>query len=73
MLFRSRYPIFTNDASRVKKRQDGEGSVYNWWERSPYVGYSYHFYYVYASGSPSYGSTARDAYGVCLGFCSGEE
>ncbi len=70
----TRYPIFTNDASRIKKRQDGEGSVSNWWERSPYVGYSHNFYYVSTSGSPnSLYSYAHGALGVCLGFCSGEE
>jgi len=67
-----RYPIFTNDASRVKYKSDGAGAVAGWWGRSPYRGGSRGFYYVYTSGGPHYNGYAHNAYGVCLGFCSGE-
>ena len=70
----TRYPIFTNDASRIKYLADGTGAVCYWWERSPYRYYSINFYNVNTSGFPgsSNGSFASYAYGVCLGFCSGE-
>lgn len=68
----SKYPIFTNDASRIKYRQDGDGAVTYWWERSPYIYYSNTFSNCYTSGSPSSGNSAYSAFGVCLGFCSGE-
>lgn len=69
----SKYPIFTNDASRIKRREDGAGAVYSWWERDPFVHYSSYFYFVYASGTPYSSSTAGNSYGVCAGFTSGEE
>ena len=68
-----KYPIFTNDASRVKYRADGTGAVSGWWERSPIVANSSYFGYVYTSGYPHYNNYAHYSHGVCLGFCSGEE
>ena len=68
----AKYPIFTDNNSRLKYRADGAGAVSYWWERSPYVGYSYSFCYVYTSGSANGSYSAHYAYGVCLGFCSGE-
>lgn len=67
-----RYPIFTNDPSRVKYLADGTGAVCYWWERSPNRGFSYYFYYVHTSGYPYSNYWAHDQLGVCLGFCSGE-
>ena len=67
----TRYPIFSNDASRIKYRADGTGAVNYWWERSPYVTYSGYFCLVYASGGPNGGNNASSSNGVCLGFASG--
>ena len=67
----SKYPVFTNDNSRKKYLADGAGAVYGWWERDPYVYYSYYFYIVYTSGGPNHNSSAGSRYGVSLGFCSG--
>lgn len=65
------YPIFTNDASRIKYLANGAGAAYSWWERSPYRDYSSSFVSVNTSGYPNYGSWAGSRYGVALGFCSG--
>ena len=69
----SKYPIFTNDASRIKRREDGAGAVHPWWERDPFVFYSYGFNFVYTSGNPYSISSASNSFGVCAGFTSGEE
>ncbi|MCD8308877.1 MAG: DUF6273 domain-containing protein [Clostridia bacterium] len=68
----AKYPIFTDNASRIKYLADGEGGVCYWWERSPSRYYSYHFCYVYTSGYPYSIYYAYYRLGVCLGFCSGE-
>lgn len=65
------YPIFTDNASRIKNRANGAGSAGWWWERSPNAGYSTSFCSVNSNGSAgnaSY-SYASDSYGVCFGFC----
>ena len=59
------YPLFTDNASRIKKVN---GSAAHWWTRSPYTGYSTSFYYVAPSGSYSY-SDASHSHGVVLGLC----
>lgn len=48
-----------------------EGSVNNWWERSPNVGNSNNFYNVNTSGNPNNNNNANNANGVCLGFYKG--
>ena len=68
----SRYPIFTDNASRIKYLADGTGAVCYWWERSPIRYYSGNFYFVSTSGYPYNNGSAGNAIGVCLGFCSGE-
>ena len=68
----SKYPVFTNDASRKKYLADGAGAVFIWWERDPGVAYSSSFCYVGTSGSPSTSHNANNRDGVSLGFCSGE-
>lgn len=67
----TKYPIFTDNASRIKKLADGAGAAYIWWERDPYVSGSGYFMYTYSSGSYNY-NYAHNAHGVCLGFSSGE-
>lgn len=59
---------FTNDASRVKKLNNGKGAANYWWLRSPNINYSASFYYVYTTGSAS-SYNASDSHGVCFGFC----
>lgn len=61
----TQYPLFTDNASRIKKRS---GSANYWWTRSPYTGSATYFYYVLSDGSNDYYS-ASDSYGVCLGLC----
>ncbi len=67
----TQYPIFTDNASRIKYLADGAGAVALWWERSPIIDHSNHFYYVNTGGNPYYYGWASNRYGVVLGFCSG--
>jgi hypothetical protein len=62
----TQYPIFTDNASRIKKLSNGAGSANSWWERSPYASNATSFCFVYSVGSAIGASTA---YGVCFGFC----
>lgn len=62
------YPIFTDNASRIKKLSNGTGSANYWWERSPYPTNSASFCSVASFGSAST-SAASYSYGVCFGFC----
>ena len=61
----TKYPIFTDNASRVKKVN---GSAYYWWLRSARSGYSTYFVIVYSDGSVNnyYASFSR---GVAVGLC----
>lgn len=62
----TQYPRFATAESRIKYLSNGTGSVYGWWERSP-NGYN-NFCVVNTDGSTGY-SGARNAQGVCFGFC----
>lgn len=64
----TQYPLFVDNASRIKKLSNGAGSANLWWTRGPYTGNSTYFICVYTSGSYS-SSYASDTYGVCLGLC----
>lgn len=68
-----RYTIFTDNNSRIKLLADGAGAACGWWERTPHISSSYYFGNCDPSGYPYnlYG-LAYGAFGVCLGFCSGE-
>ena len=61
----TKYPIFTNNASRVKKVN---GSAYFWWLRSAYSSISAYFVYV-RSGGGVFRSCASSGYGVAVGLC----
>ena len=63
----SQYPIFTDNASRVKKLGD-TGSATIWWLRSPYASSSTGFCYVSTDGSASLNG-ASSSFGLCFGFC----
>lgn len=58
------YPIFTDNASRVKKIN---GSAHWWWLRSPYIGNSTNFCNVNSSGSYN-NNNASNSNGVAAGF-----
>ena len=62
------YPIFTDNASRIKKLANGAGSANWWWERSPIVAYSYGFCFVNSNGGANT-NVASYSGGVCFGFC----
>ena len=61
----TQYDYYKAGNSKVKKYN---GSVYNWWERSPYGSNSTHFCFVTGNGSAIY-YPAGIAYGVAFGFC----
>ena len=60
------FPVFKTEKSRVKALENGETEWY--WLRSPYVGSSTYFYYVYNHGATGYYTSANNAYGVCPCF-----
>lgn len=64
----SQYPVFSSDASRVKKLSNGAGAARGWWLRSPTLNTTGDFCYV-NSGGGSYYAGASGKYGVCFGFC----
>jgi hypothetical protein len=64
----STYPLFVDNASRIKKLSNGAGSANYWWLRSPDTGNSTNFRYVTTDGS-SGSNIASDSGGVCLGLC----
>lgn len=65
----TQYPVFSSDASRVKKLSNGTGDAYGWWLRSPRLNSSYYFCTVRSLGNAGNGADASDTYGVCFGFC----
>lgn len=62
------YPIFTSNASRVKKLSNGAGAANAYWEASPHASTSGNFCNVNNGGAASY-YNAASALGVCFGFC----
>lgn len=61
----SKYPIFTDNASRIKKVN---GTANNWWLGSCYKDYSDSFVRVISNGSVRY-NTASFSFGVAVGLC----
>lgn len=64
------YPICSDNASRIKYYEQGEGTVCYWWLRSPFViatNGSYSFLIVNTSGA--YNSYANYSFAVVLGLC----
>ena len=62
------FSIFTDNASRIKKRYNGTGEAVDWWLRSPYSSGSTTFCLVnYGGGSTN--SSANLSLGVAFGFC----
>ena len=65
-----RFPIFTNNNSRIKKLSNGSGNAADWWNRSPrYDGYTY-FWFIDNEGAISdYHDFAASYHnGVCFCF-----
>ena len=63
-----RYPIFTDNASRIKIMNNGGGFAQWYWLASPYAAYVAHFCDVGSDGSSSYTDASSSA-GVCFGLC----
>lgn len=62
------YPLFTDNASRIKYLSNGAGSAQYWWFRSPYTGTATSFAIAITDGSFT-NVAASYSYGVCLGLC----
>jgi len=62
------YPIFTDDASRVKSLANGTGDLGSWWGRSPALSSTFRFAAFTNVGDVT-SITTTYASGVCLGFC----
>ena len=65
-----KYPIFTDNASRIKKLNNGSGSANHYWESSSYAEDSARFGLVLSDGTGSR-NNAGDSRGVCFGICIG--
>lgn len=63
-----KYPIFTDNASRIKRLNNGSGSAQWYWEASPHASNAAGVCGVYSNGTASYVS-ASYARGVCFGLC----
>ena len=62
------YPIFTDNASRIKKMNDGGGSTQWYWLASPFATNATDFCFVNSDGSGNY-YYASNSGGVCFGLC----
>lgn len=63
-----KYPIFTDNASRIKKLNNGSGPAEWYWEASPIASSATIFCRVSSGGSAGI-SSASFAGGVCFGLC----
>ena len=63
-----KYPIFTDNASRVKKLNNGSGDANSYWEASPDASDMFFFCRVDSDGSVIRG-LIKYATGVCFGLC----
>lgn len=63
-----KYPIFTDNNSRIKKMNNGAGSAQRYWEASPDAGNATAFCDVLDGGS-AYRTNAHGTNGVCFGLC----
>ena len=62
-----KFPIFSNDSSRVKRLNNGSGAPEYWWTRSPYFNNNSDFCCFYTDSS-SYSYYANTSFGVCFCF-----
>ena len=63
------FALFTDNASRIKKTYNGEGSASAWWLRSPVASSSSNFCNVSNGGYGNNNLYAHISYGVAFGFC----
>jgi len=63
------FPIFTDNASHIKKTANGTGSANNWWLRSATASNTTGFEFVGSNGDIPHSYGANVATGVCFGFC----
>lgn len=63
-----KYPIFTDNASRVKRMNNGSGSANYYWEASPDVSSRADFCIVHSDGNATF-YAAHGSSGVCFGLC----
>ena len=64
-----KFPIFTDDNSRIKKLSNGSGSANWWWTRSACYSYSHSFCSVGNTGNAYDYNYASRSRGVCFCFC----
>lgn len=62
-----KYPVFTDNASRIKKQNNGSGSANYYWEASPFASYATRFCGVFSDGGAAFGDVSL-ASGVCFGL-----
>ena len=62
---------YTDNASRIKKGNNGKGAAAIYWTRTANTGSSSYFYFIQASGASYFNYNANYSYGVCLGFSVG--
>lgn len=62
------YPIFTDNASRIKRKANGTGNANSWWVRSRNAANSAAFHAVNSNGLGG-ALAANTSCGVCFGFC----
>ena len=65
----TKFPIFTDDNSRIKKMNNGSGDANYWWTRSPYYDRGGYFCYVISGGNAGGANYPSNYYGVCFCFC----
>lgn len=63
-----KYPIFTDNASRIKRMNNGSGDAQRYWEASPHASDAVNFCCVYSDGNTSQSDSGTPR-GVCFGFC----
>ena len=64
----TKFPIFTNDNSRIKKMNNGSGEDYWWWTRSPLSYNNDCFHFVNADGGSGVSGGPYEGLGVCFCF-----
>lgn len=63
------YPIFTDAASRIKRLSNGDGSVEDYWLRTPNRSYTNRWMYISTGGNYTTSTDLSVSKGICFGFC----
>ena len=64
----TKYPIFTDNSSRVKALSNGTGNANNWWTRSPASSNTTDYVYISTTGGAGTYRASTNL-GICFGFC----